>query len=167
MVVEETVAAVATITGSALRNAASLPTTARRMIKRRRRRRRLFGNVAGRQVTPRGWPVHNRSAGTTTPAVDPRGVGTGVRGGEGLAGAEEIPIQFLHKANASPPRDRGTPQPHRCPTTGRGPVYIIYFIRYYSVFFFFFNWNDHHPLAGVTKLRVLETYLSQTIDQGH
>lgn len=37
--------------------------TARRTIKRRRRRRQLFGNVAGRQVTPRGWPAHNRSAG--------------------------------------------------------------------------------------------------------
>lgn len=37
--------------------------TARRTIKRRRRRRRLFGNVAGRQVTPRGWSAHNRSAG--------------------------------------------------------------------------------------------------------
>lgn len=101
------------------------------------------------------------------------GMGVCVRvcvGAGGLAGPEEIPIQFLHKANDSPPRSRGTPPPHLRTTTGRGPVYFYRYIIYFIIIpflFFFSNWNDHHPLAGVTKRRVLETHLPQTIDQGH
>lgn len=139
--VEETVAAVAAITGSALRNAASLPTTDRPTDRppynqaaaafwQCRRATGHAARLAGTQPVRRHDDARRRSAG---------------RGG-GLAGAEEIPIQFLHKANASPPRGRGTPQSHHCATTGRGPVYIIYFIRYYSVFIIFF-------LIGMTTTR--------------
>lgn len=51
----------------------------------------------------------------------------------------------------------------RNPIAARRPVaaqFILFILLgIIPFFFFFFNWNDHHPLAGVTKRRVLETYI--------
>jgi len=194
---EETVAAAAAITGSALRNAVSLSTTDRPTDRPPYNQaaaaaaasafwqcRRATGHAARLAGTQ---PVHRRLAHTHDDACRWTAGGDGCvcvfvwvsvcvrvrlcEGGEGLAGPEEIPIQFLHKANDSPPRSRGTPPPPavRRPVAAQFIFIVILFIlllfRFY--FFFFFNWNHHHPLAGVTKRRVLETHLSQTIDQGH